>query len=138
MIKNIGHTNIEKISIENFCIMYAAEAWDDNPEIGFYVLPITQHNEKLEKCINILPCGEEFVQIVITKREEELSEEDQICNFLQYYDYDRLYVTFNMRLKGNEERGYRYTLFLSKRNGQTRESVKGIYTVDYSVFTDIC
>lgn len=137
LLKNIGYTNIEKISIENFNIMYATETWDDNPEIGFYVLPIAEHNEKLEKCINILPQGEEFIQILITKREKELSDGERIDDFLKWYDYDRLYVSFDMKLKGKEEQNYRYILFLSKRNGQTNKSIKGIYTMDCSVFTDI-
>lgn len=137
LIKNIGYTNIEKISIENFQIMYAEEVWDDNPEIGFYVLPITEHSNIIEKYINILPYGEEFVQVVITKREEELSEEEQINRFMDEYQFERLYVTFDMRLKGNEERGYSYILFLSKRNGQNNESINGLYTIDYSVFTII-
>lgn len=135
LIKNIGYTNIEKISIENFQIMYAEEVWDDNPEKGFYVLPITEHKNIIEKHISILPYGEEFIQVVITKREEELSEEEQISRFLDEYKYERLYVTFDLRLKGNEERGYSYILFLSKRNGQNNESIDGLYTIDYSIFT---
>lgn len=137
LVKNIGYTNIEKISIENFSMMYATETWDDNPEIGFYVLPIAEHNQKIDKCINILPQGEEFIQILITKREEELSDEERIDDFLEEYAFDRLYVSFDMRLKGKEEQSYRYILFLSKRNGQTCKSIKGMYTMDCSVFTDV-
>ena len=137
LIKNIGHTNIEKISIGNFQMMYAEEVWDDNPETGFCVLPITEHGDKIEKCINILPYGEEFIQLVITERAEELSEEEQIDRFLCEYQFGRLYVTFDMRLKGKEEKGYRYILFLSKKNEQISESINGAYNIDYSVFTEI-
>lgn len=140
LIKNIGHTNIEKISIDNFCIMYENEIWDDFQENASYVLPVVEHREKLEKCINILPYGEEFIHVAMTRREDELATEEQIDTFMSYYDFDRLFVTFDMIIKGKEERGYRYMLCLSKQYEsyeQNDNSINGVYTIDYSVFTDI-
>ena len=136
LIKNIGRKPIEKIAIENFRLFYAEEMWDDNPESGFYLLPIMEHADKIEKCISIMPDGEEYVRLVVTDRVDELSEEERVEEFLDEYQYERLYVTFDIWLKGVEDRGYSYILFLSKR-GISSENLEGTYSIDYSVFTEL-
>lgn len=136
LIKNIGQKPIEKIAVENFRLFYAEEMWDDNPESGFYLLPVMEHTEKIEKCISILPCGEEYIRLVVTDRVDELSEEERVEEFLEEYQHERLYVTFDVWLKGVEDRGYSYVLFLSKKDA-SEDNLVGTYSIDYSVFTEL-
>lgn len=133
LMKNIGNVNIEKISIKNFRIMYITDIWDDNPEQGYYALQLVEHHEEIEKCINILSKDEEYVQVIMTKCEEVT--EDNI--FFDYYQFDRLYVDFEIKATtSKEETRYRYSMFLSKINGQ-REDMKGNYGIDYSTIIEL-
>jgi len=135
LIKNIGRTNIEKISIENLEVEYVKEEEDDNPEIGYFILPMVAHHKKKETSINILPNGEEYLYFMFTDRTEELVDEEQADFFLDDYQYDRLFVMFDLWLRGKEDKGYKYFLFLSKREEPTEYSINGLYDIDYSGFT---
>lgn len=136
LIKNIGRTNIEKITIENLQMEYCKEIDDDNPELGYYVLPCVKHHSRCECKINVLPNAEEWLYLNFTNIADELNDENMVDNFMQDYYYDRLWISFDIILQSKKmEKRYKYILFLSKEN-DNKKDISGLYNVDYSLFIE--
>lgn len=137
-IKNIGRTNIKEIRMINIRIDLEKEIFDDNPECGSYVLPFTEHEEECSCKINILPNGEQMIHIIVRDKMKALTDEEIVEDFLNneewssFYEYDRLFMTFDVCLVGEKEK-QSYTCFacLSKI-GANNKDVNGVYQIDYS------
>ena len=136
LLKNVGQANIEKISIENFKIKYVVDFEEDRKELSFSLLPMTEYDEKIQHNINILPQGEEFLQLVLERLDEELATDEELKLCSGKFNSDILYVTFDMGLKGDVEKTYCYTLLLSKKNGDEDDDIKGQYRIDYAGFVE--
>lgn len=143
-IKNIGRTNIREVLIKNINIYLEKEIFDDNPESGSYVLPFSKHLEECSCKINILPNGEQMIHIIFTDKKDELSDEEIVENFLdneEYgipYEYDRLFMVFDICLKGDKEE-QTYTCFacLTKMGENNMQDINGWYHIDYSGFCTV-
>lgn len=139
-VKNIGKTPINEISISNVEVLFCKEAYDDNPESGYYVLRSVEH-ENTEKCtINIMPNSEQKLHLVVKRREDELNgvmDENDIEEFI-YGDeseqpaFNRLFVEFDMALVGKyEKKEYHFYLSLSRNNNTSYDDISGMYGIDY-------
>ena len=138
-VKNIGKTPINEISISNVEVLFCKEAYDDNPERGYYVLRSVKH-ENTEKCtINIMPNSEQKLHLVVKRREDELNGGIDVEAFINGdesgqppFAKDRLSVEFDMELVGkNETKEYHFYLLLSRSNDISYKDISGMYGIDY-------
>ncbi len=138
LIKNIGQANIEEISIGNISMQFCKECYDDDPREYYYVLPVVKYDRECRIKINILPGEEQFVYCILKNKMDELSDEEEIDGFFSdgcgFY-YDRIQIEFDMLLKNKKiERKYNYSFYLSDQQEESKETINGLYTIDFSRF----
>ncbi len=136
LIKNIGNTDITKISVENVNIMYASTQFDSSMTDGLSGGEIIAvHTQKVENSHTIIPNAEDYVHLILTADDESLLESGA---FNDLGETGRLYMSFTLGLKGKTETKYVYYLFLSKRiPSNDNDYIYGGYTIDDVIFAEI-
>lgn len=141
LIKNIGQANIQEISIGNISIQFCKECYDDNPRKYYYVLPVSKYDRECKIKINILPDEEQFIYCIFKNRMDEFSDDDEIDSFFKEgcgFYYDRIWIGFDMLLKNkNIEKKYNYSFYISAQQNELKETINGLYTIDFSRFDAI-
>ncbi len=141
LIKNIGQANIQEISIGNISIQFCKECYDDNPREYYYVLPVSKYDRECKIKINILPDEEQFIYCIFKNRMDEFSDDDEIDSFFKEgcgFYYDRIWIGFDMLLKNkNIEKKYNYSFYISAQQNELKETINGLYTIDFSRFDAI-
>ena len=136
LIKNIGNTDITKISVENVNIMYASTQFDSSDVNGMNGWEkIAVHNQKTENNLTIIPNAENYAHLILTADDESVLESGA---FNDLGETGRLYMSFTLGLTGKTETKYVYYLFLSKRiPSNDNDYIYGGYTIDDVIFAEI-
>ena len=154
LIKNIGNTDITKISVENVNIMYASTQFDSSKTDGLSGGEIIAvHTQKVENSHTIIPNAEDYIHLILTVDDmsifenEELQKDELQNDELQnrilaeiedWHKNERLYISFVLGLQGNITRKYRYSLFLAKKiQSKDNDSIYGEYTIGDVNVTEI-
>ena len=142
LVKNIGKTPVNALSITNFELLFCKEVYDGNPESAYLVLKAMEHKNSRECAINVLPNSEQKLHLIVKRTGYELNEDEdntteEWIKGSDFYGepefaYDRLQVEFDMKLVGKAETcTYHYYILLSRTNDRGYDDIDGLYSVDY-------
>ncbi|MGN0507360.1 MAG: hypothetical protein ACI4FZ_12425 [Lachnospiraceae bacterium] len=115
-LKNAGKAIIEDVHISDFVLRYCVDAYDDNPECSYYVLPAAKYNNTIQNTLNIVPDCDQKIHIVFRRNATEL-EDEMYNHFLENYSYDKIQLWFTLTAKtANESLNYDVVLSMSIMN----------------------